>query len=243
MIVQKRHSETRLISQHDHGILSGQFAARWVEPETEERLDDVLILTAELHDYAWTDIDRSIRHWREPDQPADFLTYPEDEKLVIYQRGIEELGQMHPYAGLLLSYHYTAFTSEERAPMFIKRQKAMREQFRQDCRDRGFDPSNAEKDFELLKLLDVLSLIICVTPPGSDEEYWPFWLNPSHLLEKFNFETKWKNGSLQIDPFPFDQVIETQVPYRTLDATDRKERPIYLEELDAGLQDVRVEPY
>lgn len=242
MIVQRRHTEIRLITQHDHGILSGELAARWRDPLSGSRLNDVLILTSELHDFAWVAIDGSIAHWDEQGLPADFMSYPEDEKLVVYQQGIEELASIHPYAGLLLSRHYSAFSTEERAPMFTSREHNRQKSLADACRNRGFDPSQIEEDFELLKVLDVLSLLICVTPPGSLEDDWPAWLNPSPLLEKRGMSATWSGDTLVLAPYPFEGPIQSVVPYRQLpDEVDRS-KPVHLDQLTQELQTVRIEP-
>lgn len=242
MIVQQRPEHLRLITQHDHGILSGLFAAHWKSPEDGARLNDIMILTTELHDYAWVDADRQIKHWRDEELPSDFLTYPEEEKLIIYQRGIDQLARMHPYAGLLLSHHYASFTREERAPMFVQRQQQQRKELIERCHRRGCDTTHILEDFELLKILDVISLIICVAPPDTIEGSWPEWLFPSPLLERRGITAEWSGNTLTLDPYPLDDVIETVVPYRQLDHATARDSAVYLGELPVELQPVRVSP-
>lgn len=242
MIVQRRLSEIRLITQHDHGLLSGELASRWRDPDSGDRLSSVLIVVAKLHDFAWEAIDDAIIHWCQRGLPADFTSYPEEEKLVVYQQGIEELSNIHPYAGLLLSRHYSAFSTEERAPMFTTRERIRRKRLTDECLNRGFDPSQIEADFELLKVLDVLSLLICVTPPGSLQEDWPVWLNPSPLLKKRGMSATWRGEALTLDPFPFDAPIESVIPYRLLPDEIDRAKPFHLDQLRRRLQPVRIEP-
>lgn len=240
MIVQQRPDEVRLITQHDHGILSGAFAERWDYNEPSRNVSDILRLTVQLHDFAWVAVDDRVVHWREDGLPNDFMTYPEEEKLIVYQQGIDEIATIHPYAGILLSRHYTAFTTEDRAPMFVRYQRALRARLEAECARRQFDTARADTDFELLKIFDVLSLLVCVAPPGTDESLWPRWLNPSPLLGKIGITATWEGDDLTLDPFPLTSRLETNISYRLLPRDWRPSRPISLDELDIGVQTIVV---
>ena len=213
MIVQPRGSHVRLYTQHDHGLLSGELAAAWRDPETGAQLDATLILAIALHDLAWRELDHTMQQPDKEGIPTDFLHWPEADKLRVYENGIEQLAEIHPWAGLLLSRHYSSFVIEADEPQFHQRQHLLQQRLRDEAAARGYNVGAEDADFELLRFLDVLSLIVCICEPGSDPESHPVWLQSNVVEERFGYQVSWSGNDVIVDPFPFTEPTRVSIPW------------------------------
>ena len=228
MIIQRRPSthSVRIITQHDHGLVSGEVAHAWL-PKTHPRVM-ALVLTCAMHDIAWEPYDRIDRLSADrisfsPDRgaPHDFLTLGTQQKLELYTAGIDQLEAMHPWAGLLLSWHYAAFIPREKSPTFVDAERARRARLADQL---GLDAPDAREvldDFARLKFFDLISLYICLTAPGADHSALPFWITPEMecLGERFVFD--WLDAStLSVDPWPVGRDLTVEIPYRELATAD-----------------------
>lgn len=214
MIIQEFEDHLRLITQHDHALISGDFAAQWAFEADGERPDDVLIMATRLHDMAWIDADARPRFMPEPHRPYDFMAYPETPKARLYEQGIRAIAALHPYAALLHSHHFMAFVPEERHPDFAARQRLLRHELTAQAERRGFDCSRVSRDLELLRVFDVLSLIVCMLHPATPRSQHPRWLTPSPLLEKRGLNVSFDGNRLALTPNPFAEPFTLRLPYK-----------------------------
>src|ERR671938_65262 len=125
MVVRERSSSYVLIKQHDHGLISGEFARHWAEKPRP--LEPTLYAIAN-HDRGWQGLDASIRWNEESGKPYSFADYPIEPKLRAYERGLDLLEAKNPYAACLCSMHYAAFVSdsEEEAEVRFRENEARR---------------------------------------------------------------------------------------------------------------------
>ena len=85
-----------LIRQHDHGLLSGQFAEQWTWNGSPGAAACFAIAH---HDVAWVGLDAEPRWDAADGAPFSFFNHPLDEKYVAYRIGIDLVETASPYAG------------------------------------------------------------------------------------------------------------------------------------------------
>ncbi|MGA9290273.1 MAG: DUF3891 family protein [Anaerobacillus sp.] len=171
MIVYENGDSFVMISQHDHALLSGQFARGLKEAYWPNLLahEDVLLAIKE-HDRGWIPLDE-VPFWNDRRQaPYSFLDFPLATKLTFYQKGIEEIGSQTSYGAYLCSKHYQSFFNGANSNQAISfynseesRQINLRETFE-------IPESLLTFHFQLLQFCDDLSLYACFQEPGVSKE-------------------------------------------------------------------------
>jgi Protein of unknown function (DUF3891) len=225
MVVYQRKDEFVMVEQHNHALLSGQFASEWSDEyfEGEDRKADVIMAVTD-HDRAWIDLDAHPLWNDSTQEPFSFIDYPSALKLPHYKQGIDSLEAENAYAALLCSMHYASFFNESTDP----REQAYLnfELNRQNrIRKRIMDVKEYECNFHfaLLKFCDRLSLYICHNKPGaSKENEFPSFreaiVKPGH----FSFTQKpiaahWLDEKrIGLTVFPFKKEFETSVSIRRI---------------------------
>src|SRR5437764_13347288 len=104
MIIQEQGEHLVLIRQTDHAVLAGHFARELGSEEFAlPQPQDSFILAATEHDNGWNE-------WEllpEIDQvtflPFSFMSIPTRDHIELYQRGLECVVKVDPYAGLLVT--------------------------------------------------------------------------------------------------------------------------------------------
>lgn len=108
MLIRRTDTTLYLITQPDHGALTGFLAQQWGGEGFGLPGDRCgAILAADLHDCGWDELDARPLFSPALAGPYDFMNYPTRERLAGYQAGIERVAQLDPYAGLLVSLHFT----------------------------------------------------------------------------------------------------------------------------------------
>lgn len=227
------NTTTRIFTQHDHGIISGEVAHHFIDPTHGKRLSLALVTAITTHDLGWDHIDdfitqpaESIPFTREHGA-LDFLRLPYDHKIPLYLDGIARCEAIHPYAGLLISLHYTAFLDPTRYADIITSERTRRIRLAEqlDYTDE-LDPRILD-DYERLKFFDLISLFICMRAPLHDDSACPGWISPKMTLLGRDYTFSWQDPhTLTMDPFPFEEPLELTLPYRDLpnEALDTPER-------------------
>ena len=216
MLIQTRGDQARYITQHDHGIHTGELAHAWDVPLTMEA-----VLANALHDMAWIELDDPTRDGApfcsERGRLHDFNTLPKDLKMELYTGGLDRLEALHPYVGLLISVHYSVFFKRDDASASYHATEDAR-RARLGAR-LAIDESDArlQRDYAWLKFFDVVSLYACLSQPGADPENLPFWLRSTYHVEGRDYAFEWLDeDTLVIDPFDAHAPVVTTIPYRTL---------------------------
>lgn len=221
MLIQRRDDRLRLIRQHDHGLLSGELAAAWTGMDGSEGLDEEVILATALHDLAWRELDVRPRWNPETGLPHDFLDFPSWEKYEAAVEGIDRVADLHPYAGVLVSLHYTSIGSPGRPVEFEEAEEERRLELLADLEDEAPGPAGIRRDLDHLRLFDNLSLFLCLTPPGAGTGSRPPWLTPD-LLEApasgVGLALAWESEVRAVlEPFPFEAgAVDLELPFRDL---------------------------
>lgn len=211
VIIQDRKSHYRCITQHHHGVISGEIALAWRDPDTGEGVSDAVIEATYLHDVLWVPMDA--RLYFDGDRPLDFLAFPEASKLEYYAAGIALVTRQDAYMGLLHARHFGEFVSRDKHPDF----RAAIDAHIHDARARLSDRTLQQVDADLtaLRLFDVLSLLLCMTMPGGTRQPPP-WLAPSPHLTRRGIEARWEGDALTLSRPCFDTPLLLGVPHRDI---------------------------
>ncbi len=108
MLISRSNGQLRLIEQVEHGRLSGDFARRWGNEtfQAPDRREQVATAAA-LHDEGWRESDDAPLFHPEEGRPLYFLEIEREDHVALYARGVERVFAHEPYAGLLVSMHWT----------------------------------------------------------------------------------------------------------------------------------------
>lgn len=220
MLIQRRDDgRLRLIAQHDHGLLAGELAAAWREPDASE-LPSELVLATALHDLAWRELDDEPRWNPQTREPHDFLDFPPEEKYRAASEAIDRLEELHPWAAVLVSLHYSTFGSPGRPPGFEESEEERRLELLDDLGDSAPEPARLHRDLDFLRLFDNLSLYLCLAAPGAREESRPPWLSPRRFEipgTDVRLELSWDDETeVEVAPFHFEEGLDLELPYRDL---------------------------
>lgn len=248
MLVQRRGGSLRLITQHEHALLAGRLAAAWGHPpEGAAGLPLPVVLATALHDAGWRDLDGVPSVDRESGTPLSFDRYPREEKFVAVGAWLDELETLDPYAAVLVSRHYATFGSGEEGP-FHRREEARRRLLRGAASERFPAAEVEERHLGILRLLDHVSLLLCLAPPGAERDALPGWLDEDRLRlpDGAPLRMGWPDEErVRMESFPFrGDGLEVRVPYRELpsetpaeawiDAWDRAPRSSVRIVIEAG---------
>lgn len=218
MIVRETGRGFLLVEQHEHGLLSGEFARRWRE---EPRPYGPTVYAIANHDAGWRTLDRETLWNEEAGRPYSFVDYPLEPKLEAYRRGIDLVEESSPYAGLLCSMHYHGFVrglAEEPAARFVAGEERRQERLRRALGREEL--ASVRRNFLFLRLCDDLSLFVCLNEPGRNEHPW--YRDGFRFLGE-RLRPVWEDRrTLRLEPNPFRGPFGLRLPYRLV---DRKGRP------------------
>lgn len=233
MIVRETPGSFLLITQHDHGLVSGVFARNLSAGITDGSLTDEVLDAIANHDRAWQEPDSEVLWNDENNRPYSFLDHPPDPKTSAYTALLNEMESDHPYTGLLCSTHYGSLVKGSDNPYeqrFADDERERRERIRAGMT--GEDLSDFGRDFAVLQFSDDLSLFICLNEPGRNEHPW--FRDGIGFMDGV-FMPVWRDSAtLTFEPYPFAGAFEAEVPYRVLDLDGREKTP--------GSYRVRVTP-
>ena len=220
MLVQVREAdELIVVSQHDHGVLSGALA--WAWDDGGEVLEQLLLVGITMHDHPWCAEDEVPRFNPATGRPHDFVDLPMGPRLALYREGLDALERVHPWIGCLVSLHYTTFSGTRGLEDFQASERARRARLFAKLGG-GASEGSLERALRWLKYFDILSLFICLTPEGSDPASWPRWLNAANAgrtPDGRQLSLQWKGRDLvEVAPFPFRRPLELEIPIRRLGA-------------------------
>jgi len=222
MLVQARFDgRLRLFRQHDHALLSGELAMSWVGIEREPHLLPFdLVLATALHDFAWSDLDRTPTLDPESGRPHAFNTLPLEPKLEAYARGLDQMERLSAYSAFLASLHYTSFLETESAGAFQDAEAERRRRLGSAMDVEARSDEQLLEELAYLQLFDNLSIFLCLSPPSVDDGEQHGWVDDLRHLNSPNgsiLHFTWLDEDLlHVDPFPFRAALPLQLRYREL---------------------------
>lgn len=215
MIVREEPGSFVLIKQHDHGMVSGEFARHWAE--VPRPLEPTLYAIAN-HDIGWQALDTSVRWNEKSGKPYSFTNYPIEPKLRAYKEGLDLLEARSLYAAYLCSMHYASLAGDSKDEIEFRESEAGRRRRIEEALSRE-ELENLEYNFRLLQLCDNLSLFVCLNEPGRNEHPW---FKDGFSFEGAKLRPIWEDrGTLRLEPNPFSQPFDIVLPYRTMGSDGR----------------------
>lgn len=222
-----------LINQTDHAKISGVFAAHWGNGEFERpRPYEPAVRAAIYHDSGWNRYETGPRCDPTTGKVPNFLQVPSDRtQLVAYQRAIDWLTEIDPYAGLLINKHRTGlwrgrydaishpafFGARHPNPdveNFVSENEALQKE-----QERSLDAHELWINYQLLQFWDLLSLYFCMRPPH-DEYIEPVPQDYAGVKRARVTLKVLDGGKVAIDPYPFNvPSLEVSVLHRRLPTT------------------------
>jgi hypothetical protein len=188
MLITRRDDRLVLVEQTAHARMAGELVAHWGNDTFAAPAPrDAVIAAAAKHDDGWAAADAEPLFNDDEARPLHFLEIPMREHIPLYARGVNSTFEHDPYAGMLVSMHWTglyrgrwgmqegrldwaedgrseiellqdeAVAGEEQRWIEVKRQ-LMREARRSDLE------AGLWHNYDLLQAWDLLSLFICLIP-------------------------------------------------------------------------------
>lgn len=180
MLISKRGGELYLVEQVEHARLAGELVDHWgndrfAAPEPR----DGARKAAAMHDEGWREPDEEPLYNPEARRPLHFLEIEMKDHIPLYARGVDRTFEVDPYAGLLVSMHWTGLYRSrwgmqggrvEFADQAMQDESVEREERRWIEVKRGLLSEVRRSDFEaglwhnydLLQVWDLLSLYVCL---------------------------------------------------------------------------------
>jgi hypothetical protein len=210
MIVRERTDSFLLIRQHDHGLISGEFANRWTGRPGPP--GSALYAIAN-HDIGWRELDGAVCWNEEENRPHSFTDHPLEPKLRAYREGLDLLESRERYAACLCSMHYARFVEGAESEAAVRfREDELRRQERLKDGMSVEEVESFEPNFRLLQVCDNLSLFVCLNEPGENEHPW---YRDGIGFGEARFEPVWEDERvLRLEPDPFSEPFGVSIPYR-----------------------------
>ncbi len=215
MIVRERPDSYVLIKQHDHGLISGEFARYWAE--RPRPLQSTLYAIME-HDVGWQNLDASVSWNEETGEPYSFTSYPTGPKLQAYKEGLNFLEARNPYAACLCSMHYASLVGDTEEEVRFRESETARQR-KIESAMKGEESANLEHNFRLLQLCDDLSLFVCLNEPGRNDHSW---YKDGFSFKGAKYAPTWEDRrTLRLDPNPFLGPFDLTIPFTLVEKNGR----------------------
>lgn len=208
-----------LINQTDHASVSGIMGAHWGNGDFKKPAPfESVVRGVALHDAGWRRYETAPHYDMERQTPPHFTATPLTvNQVASYQDAVDWLWKIDPYAGLLISRHRTGLwrrrydavnqpaPSAPRAIIPEAEQFIARNEARQEEALAQFDRRAFHVNYQLLQILDLLSLYLCTGEPTKTQ------IGPAPMscdgdgtgvplsLEPLGY------GRISIRPYPFDE--------------------------------------
>ncbi|WP_330633183.1 DUF3891 family protein [Halocatena halophila] len=106
MFVTKTHDQYRFITQPDYAILVGQLARHWGNEAFDQPTSrHSFIIAAEHHDFGWIGYDLRPHIINDSIERLDGTGPAQEDLTEFYERGVTDVAEIDPYAGLLAAMH------------------------------------------------------------------------------------------------------------------------------------------
>jgi hypothetical protein len=220
-----------MITQNDHALLSGLFAAHWGNQAFEKPHPwEAAVRAAMFHDRGWIRYETGPQYNPATGRTPNYRDVPNDAlQLEAFQWAADWLSAIDPYAGLLISRHRTGLWQSRYAVMTqpppVQRGKLSeaieafiaRNEARQKVAAQGLDARELATNYHLLQVWDLLSLYVC-----SQESLAPDLIEPVPIAYGDTAGVRMTltpidRATIALDPYPFDQPsLTTNLVHRRL---------------------------
>lgn len=228
-----------IVNQYDHSIQAGEVARHWGNEQfNRPEHFESLCLAVEKHDIGWVESDAKVLFNSETGQPVPFLSVNLLQHVDFYGKGYEKVKAEDPYAGLLVGMHWMGlYTSrfgydpsftfripEDLAPLIDDKIIAMQKEW-VDLKmeiwnktgPRSQFENNLWMNYEIVQFMDRLSQYVSMHKLDTTDK---LILGPvRQTLESKGTMISVQgqgNGTVVVDPYPFDSEVETTVLLRKI---------------------------
>ena len=226
-----------LVNQTDHAKLSGILAAHWGNGDFAVPVPrESVIRAAALHDCPWFSYEACPIYDLQQKAPPNFNQVPRDARsLGAFQGGLDWLWGIDAYAGLMVSRHRTGLWRNRYGAVAYPQGSGSRalsadteafvahNEAKQEAALAALDRKQFLVNYQLLQILDLMSLYLCTSEPGRDKlEFAPTSYAGDGKDGVALTLTPGGDGRIAISPFPFDRpAVEVAFVYRHLPAHDQ----------------------
>ncbi|QQK74708.1 DUF3891 family protein [Salicibibacter cibarius] len=226
MIISTQNGDLVLVRQDDHGIHAGEVTQQWGNEEFERTSShDSVALAVKNHDIGWKEPDDEVLFNNEVLQPLNFIDVNLKKHAEFYEQGYRRVLEEDSYAGLLVGMHWIGlytrrfgydptFTykvsddllgymnevilSQQKNWVDIKQKLWNINEPRSQFEDRIW------MDYELVQVMDRLSLFMCMNDPSEKNEVELGPVRKSQNGESVYLTVRSEgSGVISVDPFPF----------------------------------------
>lgn len=207
MIVRERDDKFILVKQHDHGQLAGQIASHWLERPVPH---ESTLFAIRSHDFGWQLLDQSVRFNPKTGKPYSFMDLPLADRLPAYTWGIDRVEEADAYAACLCSRHYVSLVEKHEGTQSFVESERERDA-RLTAQMDEVAKRNLDKNLELLKTCDRISLFLCLNEPG--ENTFPRYREGIRYGEELLRPDWLDRSTLRFEPSPLETDFEVRIPY------------------------------
>lgn len=190
MLISRRGDSLVLVTQPDHAEMAGAMVAHWGNDQfAVPPRHDSARTAAVLHDDGWREADAVPLFNEDERRPLHFLEIPMEEHIPLYGRGVDRTFDRDPYAGLLVSMHWTGLYRARwglqegklqwSAPVERLQDEAVEREERRwiDVKHQLLDGGPRSEleaglwhNYDLLQAWDQLSLYVCLIDLSPDDD-------------------------------------------------------------------------
>ncbi|MEH7123526.1 DUF3891 family protein, partial [Bacillus sp. JJ1773] len=228
-----------IVKQYDHSLQAGEVVKKWGNEQfARPQHFESLCLAVEKHDIGWVGSDKEVLFNTETGQPVPFLSVDLLQHVDFYGKGYEKVKDEDLYAGLLVGMHwiglYTSrfgydpsftFKIPENLAHFInenitKQQKAwvdIKMGLWSKTEPRSQFEDHLWMNYEIVQFMDRLSQYVTMHKLDTKNELIMGPVRQTVDSKGTMIRVQGQgNGTVVIDPFPFDSVVETTVLIRKI---------------------------
>ncbi|WP_045522120.1 DUF3891 family protein [Neobacillus niacini] len=228
-----------IVNQYDHSVQAGEVARHWGNDQyARPNHFESLCLAVQKHDIGWIESDTTVLFNDASGQPVPFLNVNLLQHVDFYGKGYEQVKVEDPYAGLLVGMHWIGlYTSRfgydpsftfkipsDLAPLIDEKIISLQKEW-VDLKMKLWDKSgprsqfenNLWKNYEIVQFMDRLSQYVSMHKQDTTNELIMGPVRQTVDSKGCMITVKGQgNGSVVIDPFPFDSEVETTVVLRKI---------------------------
>jgi hypothetical protein len=220
-----------MITQNDHALVSGLFAAHWGNEKFEKpRPYASLVRAAMFHDRGWIRYETGPQLNPDTGKTPNYREVPNDRaQLQAFEWAGDWLSSIDAYAGLMIAKHRTGLWQGRYGaithPPAVKRGKLspdieafiVRSEAQQKTAGAELDAEELAINYNLLQVWDMMSLYICSTEVLKPDRIEPVPVTYSSAPGVGVTLTPQDAKTIAVDPYPFDRPsLTTNVVFRRL---------------------------